>query len=525
MRKEIIEEIHTALCHPGANKTEGLVKARFLWMGLQGEVQEYVRNCHLCNVSKSLNHKPFGNPCPLPVPKYPWEEVNVDICSGFPPVADKVHPHIVYNAIIVWVDRFSKYCVIAPLVYTDGKADAATCADLFFKHVFPYFGCPKRFISDNGGQFHSAYARRLYEHFGIASQYTTSFHPSSNGNVERYNKVIIEALRTTCQQREKDWVQCLPFVQFSINNTRNRVTNHTPAYINSGRYYNMPLLLSKQLLTPTEEISDRGKDYVTSIVNRVKVAMALTEANLHKAQQDMVQHMRKHKSVANFQRGDKVYLSTAAMPSANSGKGTKIHSIFLGPFEIINMHGENVVELDLHSSHPEMANIPEQHRRALNQIKHGNKFNVKFLRKYIHPFTTYEYPEIKALDDPQLNTDGENTFKVVYNDSSRPPERLTSSDLESRYGSSVFDNLKFWFDLSPCQEWVRQVMDGEDQPDGELFSYRSLGKTSSNHEANDVAKAVEQASPLPPSNQDESIHPFLHKRSARASRPPARYQD
>lgn len=520
LRKEIIEEIHLALCHPGTGKTERLVKARFFWTGLQTEVIEYVRQCHWCNVSKSLNHKPYGNPCPLPVPKYPWEEVNVDICSGFPPVPDSVYPDIVYNAIIVWVDRFSKYCIIAPLVYKDGKADAAACADLFFKHVFPYFGCPKRFISDNGGQFHSAFARRLFEHFGIASQYTTSFNPSSNGNVERYNRVIIEALRTTCQQRSKDWVQCLPFVQFSINNTRNRVTNHTPAFINSGRYYHMPLLLSKQLLPPTEEVTDRGKDYVTSIVNRVKQAMAMTEANLHKAQQDMIKQMQKQRSVANFQRGDKVYLSMAPFPSISSGRGTKVHSIFYGPFEIVNMDGDNIAELNLDSNHPEWLKVPENHKRALKSSKHGNKFHVKFLRKYIHPFTTYEYPEIKALDEPQLNDDGENTFKVIYNDATRGPERLTSSELQTRYGSTVFDNLRFWFDLSPCQEWVRQAMDGENLPDGNPLG--SLGKPS-------YQSTPSNPEPQPPSHAQHEpqneINQMLYKRSDRVKRTPARYHD
>lgn len=486
LRKEIIEEFHHALCHPGMAKTIDLVRKRYYWTGLKDEVIEFVNHCYVCLASKAVNHKPFNHPCPLPIPQRPWDEVSVDICCGLPAVPDERSPGVVYNAMIVWIDRFSKYCVAAPLSMGNQGSDAVACADLFLRYVFPYFGCPKKFVSDNGVQFHAAYARRLYEYFGIASQYTTSFHSQSNGQVERYNRTLLEALRAVCKDRKLDWVKCLPIVQFSINNTRHRVINHTPAFINSGRYFHMPMMLAHQLATPTEGPMDQGGNYVSKIVNRVKEVITLTRQHLEKAQREMINEMQKRSIVPNFRRGDKVYISTAAVPSLRTGKGIKLNSIFLGPFEITNMYGENVAELDFsegqYFSHPEIQRLPIQVKQALGHLKGRHKFNVKYLRKYLTADMRYEYPEVKALEDPKMNNEGQTTYWVVY-DGSKPSERLSAVELKERYGDSVFQSMRFWYDLSPSQEWVREVMTAPHPSDEQLM-------------ADQVSDSENQASPV-----------------------------
>lgn len=66
------------------------------------EVQNYVRNCAICQENKfDMSVKP-GLLQPLPISEGVWQSINMDFIEGLPPSADK-------HCILVVVDRLSKY--------------------------------------------------------------------------------------------------------------------------------------------------------------------------------------------------------------------------------------------------------------------------------------------------------------------------------------------------------------------------------------------------------------------------------
>jgi transposase InsO family protein len=64
------------------------------------------------------------------------------------------------------------------------------------KHVYPHYGLPLGLVSDRGSQWNSALFRDMCDDLGIDLKLTFSYHPQANGQVERYNRVIEEAVRT-----------------------------------------------------------------------------------------------------------------------------------------------------------------------------------------------------------------------------------------------------------------------------------------------------------------------------------------
>jgi len=112
------------------------------------EINGYIRTCVSCQRSKRSPVKPSGLLQPLHIPHGPWDSVSTDFVTGLPKTKAG------YDAILVFVDRLTKYVHIVP---TTTKCTAKTWADLFIQHVFCNHGLPLEAISDRSPQFAGKY--------------------------------------------------------------------------------------------------------------------------------------------------------------------------------------------------------------------------------------------------------------------------------------------------------------------------------------------------------------------------------
>jgi hypothetical protein len=94
--------------HSGFYKTYRRLAANVYWIGMKSSIQEFVRRCDICQRQKYMATSPGGLLQPLPVPNQVWEDISMDFITGLPKSRG-------YEAILVVVDRFSKYVHFIPL--------------------------------------------------------------------------------------------------------------------------------------------------------------------------------------------------------------------------------------------------------------------------------------------------------------------------------------------------------------------------------------------------------------------------
>ncbi|MCG8668213.1 MAG: DDE-type integrase/transposase/recombinase, partial [Pseudomonadales bacterium] len=234
MRLAIIKEAHDPpyAGHFGADKTIDLVGRSYWWPGMSTHIHHYVLNCDVCQRDKSRTGKIPGELQPLPIPDDRWNSVSMDFIVELP-CTKRGH-----DAIWVVVDRFSKMVHMAP---TTSKVTAADTAQMFFERVFAAHGLPKEVISDRGPQFSGHFWRQLCSRFSIKPALSTAFHPQTDGQTERMNRVIEDTLCHFVGPRQDEWDELLPYVEFAINNSKAAVTGHTPFFLNYGRHPITPL--------------------------------------------------------------------------------------------------------------------------------------------------------------------------------------------------------------------------------------------------------------------------------------------
>lgn len=159
--------------------------------------------------------------------------------------------------------------------------------------------------------------------------------PRGNGQVERTNRTILDALATSGARTDKNnWDSVIHQIQQGINSTKHRVTQHTPA----------ELLFGFQLRTDSDiHMSDEETIDVTKI--RKEAAKNLEQ---NRVKQDLAFN-KKRGPPKYFSVGDLVVTRTNSFPANQESK--KLLPKFRGPFKVIEVlpNDRYRVKEDLHT--------------------------------------------------------------------------------------------------------------------------------------------------------------------------------
>jgi hypothetical protein len=177
LQTKIITAFHSSAVggHSGAQATYQRIKPMFAWAGLKSQVTEFVRQCNICQHAKHINTPPGGLLQPLPVTTGAWRNISMDFVEGLP-----------VAVIMVVVDRFTKYAHFIPLRH---PYTAPTIARHFVDSVVKLHGMPHSIVSDHDRIFTSTFWKLLFQKLGTKLNFTTAYHPQSDGQTGRVNQL------------------------------------------------------------------------------------------------------------------------------------------------------------------------------------------------------------------------------------------------------------------------------------------------------------------------------------------------
>ena len=91
-----------------------------------------------------------------------------------------------YNQVLVMIDHFTKYAEAVPCI----TASAEETCDHLINTWIARHGCPMTFQSDNGTAFVGELTKELMRRSQVAQAHSTTYHPQTNGLVERQNRDV-----------------------------------------------------------------------------------------------------------------------------------------------------------------------------------------------------------------------------------------------------------------------------------------------------------------------------------------------
>jgi hypothetical protein len=329
LRRRIVEQHHDSHVagHPGRFKTLELISRNYWWPGLSRYVGLYTKTCDLCGRTNPIRRKPIGELHPCDIPNDRWEVVSVDFVGELPKSKG-------FDAIMNVVDVLGKR---AHFSATHTTCSAEESANIFYRDVWKLHGLPLEVRSDRGPQFASEFKRELYRLLGIKQSLSTAYHPQTDGQTERVNQEMEGALRKLVNERQDDWVDVLPLVEFGYNNHIHSSTQQTPFMFDTGRHPRMGF----EPHQPRSHIES-----VNEFVDRMAKTLEETKSALVKAQDEYKMYYDRRRGPApDFAPGDMVWLDSTDIrttrPSAKLGYRR------LGPFEVERRVGHGAYKLKL----------------------------------------------------------------------------------------------------------------------------------------------------------------------------------
>jgi hypothetical protein len=255
-----------------------------------------------------------------------------------------------FNMIYVIICKLTKYAILIPFKSTYGEKDTAK---LFIEKVVCYFGLPSQIISDRDTRWRNDFWREVCEIMGLRRSLTTAYHPQADGQSEILDQTIEVAIRAYINKDKSNWVELLPSLAFSYNNTPHTATKYPPAYLLFGFQPKIPsnFLIEGDLIPrkDSEEVNSQDAVEITEEFEGMRIA---AKDALRRAQVLFERNYNNSHQNIEFEVGENVLVNIHSMNLPESKeKGNKFERKYEGPFEITERVGSVAYRLRIPHSY------------------------------------------------------------------------------------------------------------------------------------------------------------------------------
>ncbi|GJW64071.1 putative reverse transcriptase domain-containing protein [Tanacetum coccineum] len=195
LRTVIMYESHKSKysIHPCSDKMYQDMKKLYWWPNMKADIATYVNRCLTYAKFKAEHQRPSGLLVQPMIPKWKWDNITMDFVTNLPKTSQG------YDTIWVIVDRLTKFVIFTPIRETD-PMDKGTNLDM-----------------------------------------STAYHPQTDGQSERTIQTLEDMLRACVIDFRKGWVNHLPLVEFSYNNSYHASIKVSPFETLYGRKCRSPV--------------------------------------------------------------------------------------------------------------------------------------------------------------------------------------------------------------------------------------------------------------------------------------------
>jgi hypothetical protein len=234
------------------------------------------------------------------------------------------------------VDRLTKLAHFIPVRTTFGGDNLTK---LYIDRIVELHGIPRRIVSDRGTQFTSRFWKKLPEALGTTLNFSSAYHPQTDGQTERVNQILEDMLRACVLTYGKDWEDNLPYTEFSYNNSYQSSLKMSP--------YEVLYVRKCRTLLMWSEVGDRiieGPDFIMTAEDKV----AEIRENLKAAQSRQKSYADKRRRALTFSVGDFVYLKVSPIRGTRRFQVRgKLAPRYIGPYPILKRVGAVAYKLHL----------------------------------------------------------------------------------------------------------------------------------------------------------------------------------
>ena len=335
---DILEACHYSACDghfSGQLTGQKILRAGYFWPILFKDSHDYVKKCDACQMY-ARNDFRMEIPLHVSLPLIPFEKWGIDYVG-------KVHPNSSRGMtyIVVVTEYLTKWAE-AKTVKIDTTAHTVTFTS---ENIISRFGCPKILVSDRGTHFLNDLIAAITRRFQINHRKTMSYHPQTNGQMERVNVILVSILRKTVIDSKRDWDIKLTAALWVYRITFKVTTQATPISFVYGIEATLPIEFEVESLRVAVGIRLNDSQ---SLKNRLMNLEELDEKWRRAAQH--IEAIQRRRKIILDKRKRKIALQSCMMVMIQDRKKKdfpgKFDAVWLGPYIVKNIFPNNSLQLE-----------------------------------------------------------------------------------------------------------------------------------------------------------------------------------
>ncbi|GKV00548.1 hypothetical protein SLEP1_g13219 [Rubroshorea leprosula] len=245
-----LREVHEGVCGSQVSArtlAHKVLRQGYYWPNMYRDATHFVQKCPKCQFFTHLTHQSVEELTNLVAP-WPFAQWGLDLLGPFVKGVGGV------THLVVSVDYFTKWVEARPLSSLTSKK----VKDFVFSLIICRYGIPNQIVADNGTQFNCSSFRDFCSSYGIKLQFTSVYHPESNGMVESVNKCVLEGIKPKLEQHKAKWADELNNVLWAYRTTSRTATGETPYHLAFGTEAVIPVEIGVPSLRVTH--FDEGRN-------------------------------------------------------------------------------------------------------------------------------------------------------------------------------------------------------------------------------------------------------------------------
>ena len=385
--------------HPGQTRLHRRLQRSYYWPHMAADISATVRECTPCAknrlrlLRKASEMKLFPATAPL-------DSVAIDILGPLLKSAGG------YIFMLVISERFTKLSQVVPLK----RIIAYDVAVAFVKHWMFKYGAPATLLSDNGSQFVAHFFRRVCNILQVHNVFTTTYHPQTNGQVERFNRTLAAMLRCYFEDNPGLWCLYAPALCYTYTMSVHSTTGTTP--------FDLVLSRPPPEFTRDDRPQSRARTpraQKSEYVQRLQVALQKASRSLQRAQARYRRDFdRGIRVTRRIQTDDYIFLDA----HDGTAKRPKLTHNMSGPFRVLGHDNNNIViqrgEVVERVSRDRVTLAPKQ---ASTKAARMGDAQTKHLQAKRTSGRSYTFSKILGHRELQ---NGDLEFKISWDDNYKP---------------------------------------------------------------------------------------------------------
>lgn len=284
--------------HFGVQRTYLKIKNTYWWPNMKHSISKYIQSCTPCQQYNISRSKKPGHLQPISPPDGPFQLIGMDYCGPF-----KQTPRG-NQYVLCLTDYFTRWVVAAAVP----DCSAQTTAEALFNEYICKYGVPAVILSDQGTHFHNQLMEAMSKLVGYNHIYSTTYHPQSNGMIERFNATFVPQIAKLQDKENNNWDEFLLPVVFAYNTGIHSTTNYSPFQLLFGREPRLPT--HEQLISFTFR---KPNDYYEQLKKSMKLIHEHARENIIRKQHQYKTQYDKRRPDPHYAINDRVLLRRHGM--------------------------------------------------------------------------------------------------------------------------------------------------------------------------------------------------------------------